>query len=512
LLVGGSMLGAGWVARNAAHIEERMRERLSLRSASIAIVLVVLAATTVLAAGGHWQPSFVDAETDYLAQIRRLADTGALDDAIGFPRTAGLGGQVALAALADRVDARAAHFVDRGVLVAIAALLVASMIWRRHGVGLGLLLLPVVVIAIPAFPDDPSPRWSLVTLFLGAALALERARARQAEHGALPVVLVLAAMVTLRHAAAIFALAMCFELWRTSRGWPRPPRWIPMVVVASAIVLPYLIAMARAAAAGPLDPGLGSRYLAGASSRILLAVGAGAILAVLFALGTRRSATSARFAMLASCAGIASAGLLVPTLPALWEYLVPAGIAGTLLFCTVALGEPNGVDAADSNGAPAGPSLASAMILATVLAGVIALTRFPLGALGSWPARLGTSIADARALGDATPAMASSVAADYARIQATIPTGARLGIWVTRPDLVDHASHHVVDLRTADGRACQDAERLHRRSKACARLASLLRGLDVSYVLISEDALPVPAALSPGSSADGGSIYAVRVR
>jgi hypothetical protein len=461
VIAGGCVVGAGWAWRRSVTITEGLRSRLRAGTVAIAIVVTAFAAFSVLAAAGHWQGPFVDAETSYLGQIRRLADTGGLDDAVGFPRATGLGGQIALAAIVDGVDARAGHLVDRGILFVVAMILVVTTIRRRHGIGFALLAVPMFMLAIPAMPDDMAPRWSLVVLILGAALTLDRARERQAAGSAVLVLITVAAAITLRHAAAVFAVVLIAALVRTSRTWPRPVRWRVPAAVLAIIILPYVVAMARASA-GP-DP----RFVV-AGVRFLTAAGLAGVVALLFALAVPRTASTAslRAAMLAACAGIAGAGLLAPSAAALWQGVLPFAIAAVLLLCILTIGEPSDEEA------PGRPALGVAVIITSLVGGALALARFPAGPLSPWPSRVAIMINDARALGEMPRGAATAAAVDYAAVQHTVPAGVRLAIWVDRPELVDHHSHAIIDLRTPG-----------------ARLDRRLATVQARFVLVSVDAL-----------------------
>jgi hypothetical protein len=436
LVVGGAAIGAGWIARRTDTLA-RQAERWGPRALVVGAVAAGCAVFVVLAAGGHWQGAFTDGDTDYLGQVRRLADTGALADGVGFPRVAGLGGQLALASIVDTIDPRAAHLADRGIMLLLAIAL-AMTARRRHASGVALAVIPVFLLALPGFPDDASPRWSLVVLFVGAVQTLERAHARQSHGNAVLALLVLAAAVTLRHAALGGAVVMAIAI--ASGGWGGRPRASTIILVFAAVLAPYLAAAALAGA-GDGSPAF-TGFAHGLVPRTAITAAAGLVLGLLFAAATPGSTT--RTGILALAAGAALIGPLSPSLATAIATLVAFGLAMVVLLLVGVLADPAD---AELVGIPvARPTLGSLTIVATLLIGALALARFPTGALAPWPSRLLTAINDVRALGETPRGPRSALARRYAEALALVPPGEPVAIAVDRPDLVDHAARTVVDV------------------------------------------------------------------
>src|SRR6185369_11289566 len=95
-----------------------------------AALLAALGTLAVLGAAGEPLARPFDDEGHVLAQLRRVLDTGALADPIGYPRRAGLGGQIALAAVAAGAGDAFARLVEPLALV-LALGLVGSRLGAR---------------------------------------------------------------------------------------------------------------------------------------------------------------------------------------------------------------------------------------------------------------------------------------------------------------------------------------------------------------------------------------------
>ena len=82
-----------------------------------AALLAALGTLTVLGAAGESLARPFDDEGHVLAQLRRVLDTGALADPIGYPRHAELGAQIALATVAAGAGDAFARLVEPLALV-----------------------------------------------------------------------------------------------------------------------------------------------------------------------------------------------------------------------------------------------------------------------------------------------------------------------------------------------------------------------------------------------------------
>ncbi|HVV83028.1 MAG TPA: hypothetical protein VHE35_08100, partial [Kofleriaceae bacterium] len=140
-----------------------------------------------------------------------------------------------------------------------------------------------------------------------------------------------------------------------------------------------------------------------------------------------------------------------------------------------------------------------AVVAAVGLTLAIATLRFPLGRPPlSWEDRLGRLVDGARALASG-PGDDRGARDAYARALAALPAGARIGLWVDRPDLVDYRGRAIVDLRTPALAACTGAVPRGTRWFApplasCRRLAALLPTLQLDDLVVAAAALPRPDA------------------
>lgn len=455
VIAAGSVLGTAWIWRNA---DRRIAGISAPRvGALLAIGFGVLVLTVlVLAAAGRWAGPFTDGDTDYLGQLRRLDDTGALADGFGFPRALGLGGQIAIAALSGPLDPRGCYVVDRGVLVivlVVLALAIPSRPLRRPAAVIA--ALPLALTAVAEYLTGMAPFASLVVLTVGALVTLDRARAeRPGPHLALAV-LTASAAATIAHPALVMALALLvaasarvIALGQEARVWR-----IRIAAITAAVIVPYLATAARAWATSPHAP---IRHAVPA----VIGAGAGiaAVLTLLAILAVRDR--SRRIVLTAACASVAAAGLVAPSMAALAGYALPIVAALALVVALSAL----------SGSTPLGTTA----IAITAVVGVLAAARFQAGgSLIGWRTRAVELIDDARAVGEVARADTTQLAARYAEAQGSVPAGVALAIWVDRPDLLQYDRNRVTDLR----------------APAARRLARALPHMHLDYVLV-DDAAP----------------------
>jgi hypothetical protein len=479
LATGGVGAGALWAMRRASRLAGAPLPRPTWAAAVPWLVAAALATVFVLGAAGAWSAPFLDEETGALGQLRRLADTGALGDAVGFPRAVGLGGHLALSALAAPLgDLRAAHLVDRGLLFAVV---LAGLAGSRPvaGASIGTLLVMLAAAAIPDYGADMAPRWALIALVLGAGATLARARRRRSPRLLVTAILMAAALVTIRHAGVgalvVIAAAALGEPLTTGRR--------RLAVVAAAVVAftvgPYLIAAVRAD-----GDGIGWRLLAqGVAPRIAIAAAVAAGLALLGGLAIPASrdddARSQRTTLTAIAASIAAAGLFSLAGSA-WQLMVTLATGWVIAVAAHAAATPVDDDAADGDRPGARPSWPLIVIAVTALTGGLAMARFAAGRPGlTWPRRMAVLLADARALGRAVPAGAE--AREHAVTMADVAADARVALWLDRPDLVDHRQRDIVDLRTAPALRCARAP----RGALCRDLDQVLARRDLLVVAVT---------------------------
>jgi hypothetical protein len=192
-----------------------------------------------------------------------------------------------------------------------------------------------------------------------------------------------------------------------------------------------------------------------------------------------------------ACASIAVTGLLQPAVGG-WQYALPIGVAVLLLLGLVFVADPVLPGEPEPH---RGPSLAGAVVASVLLVGLVAVPRFRVGRpLLSYTTRAAMALADARALADQPPARSTRLAVDFAAAQASVPAGARVGLFVDRADLVRYDTHPIIDLQTATMRRCLawwgDTAAFARPPASCRRATLAVRALEVRYLLVASSALP----------------------
>lgn len=419
------------------------RRRLARPSPGAAVAGLIAAAViglVIVAAAGRWTWPQRDAETDYAGEIRRLDDTGALDDAVGFPRALGLGGAIVLAAGTSPLDPRTGGLVDRGLGFALVVLLAVDAGRRRGRASRAPAViagcLPIVLSAVPDYLAGPTPLWSVVALVLAAIATLERA-ARKGLSGLLPTaVLVAAGAAALRHhvvpvAVATTASAVAIAGTLGARRWAA--RWLPLAALGA--LIGYVVALVVARADGALAVARPRGAVVG------VALGVAALGGVLTAVGLPKG--PCRAVVLGGWAAVGLAGVFAPNLVALGPELIPL-VLGLLL--AIVLDRLLAIPPLAPSTAPLA-GLGAASVLVTAVLGLVALARFAPGdPILGWSPKLAQMIDDARALGRVVDGPRSALAARYARAQDAVPAGTRLGIWVARADLVRFDAHEVTDL------------------------------------------------------------------
>lgn len=437
----GIVAGAAWLARRPAREVNVRRPPPAAALVAAALVAAALAALHVAAAAGL--VGLFDEESGYLGQLRRLADTGALADGTGFTRSFGLGGQLMLASLAAPLgDLAASAMVDRGVLFAVVLAWIVTA--GRRG-GFTALVVVLVTAAVPDFGPAMAPRWSILALVLGAAATLERADRLAAPRLIVVTLVLAAALATVRHAGAVFLLGLLPGALALARRDLAPAARrrgiVGSTAVIVAVIAPYVVA---ALDAGP------TIVIAPRGGGLILGALAGGLLALLAraattAAGAPRSATASLDACAATLAAVSA---LLP-LAAAWRAAVVLVAAWLVLVAALALSDQGDRD-------PAPSSLALAVIASVAITAGLALGRFPLGReLPAWSQRVGTMLSDARALDAAR--VSGDERARHGAVLRGIPPSARIGLWLERPDLVDHRGHQIHDLRNTTARACLDA-------------------------------------------------------
>lgn len=444
LVLAGAVAHAGDLAlrfRDARTGVERALRSGVVRYWVIPVALIaVLAVVHVLASAGEASQRPFDDEANVTLQVERLAQTGTLDDALGFPRTAQLGGHVALSALVTPfADAGALRVVDLGIgFVLVLALACAWVRPRDPRSAIWATLIVVVASAFRIPWHDPAPLW--IPAGLIAALVGTVEGSPRTTRSAIPIALIAGALGALRHELApIAATFVIVEWWRGRRPLREDVVRLAVLAGALAVAAPYAVARTLAwthvdAAAGALVAQRHGSELAALGLAIAIAA---AVVPVLL-LAVRELDASARWFAWAGAIGLAAvASGAIGQRPYAYRFLWPVIVAG-LVVVAAAVARREGL-------------LKIAMVVAFLACMVV---RDDAAAFGrtAWAQRYYLLMLDAEYARHAAP-----TGGGYDRVMAAIPAGDTVAVWVARPELLDLARNHIVDLRTPRIAALRDA-------------------------------------------------------
>ena len=408
-------------------------------------VLAVLAIIQILGAAGDLDTRAFDDDCNVFAQLRRLADTGALADPIGYPRGLQLGGGLGLAALANVVgDAHTIRMLDALGFVLVVAFAIARLRSSPFG-PMWATLLCFAAAAFATASADPVVVWIPAGLILALFEVDE----------VIPAALLAAALIALRLAFLPVALVGVIA---ASRREPR--RMLVIALIALAALAPYVVARLEAWAGVSAVvhaialPSRGS--LAGPLGAFILIAVLATPLVLLVASGLRWHA----FATVVGIAAVAS-HLTGTRYDA--RFMWPIG-AAFIIALAVRLGR------------------ASVASVATMIVGLLACLvihegQDTPGRLG-WYRRTYDLVNNIEYLRHAR--LGTSPDSD---ILDSVPRGATIAVWVTRPEQLDYREHRIVDLRTPRLAAL----RARRASPRAPQFELLLGELHARYLLVEDD-------------------------
>jgi len=463
LVFAGVAVHSSWLGMRFAHYTGRVEAGLAEpRSWLVPTALLVGVGTLlVLGAGSGSLARPFDDEGHVLAQLRRLLDTGTLGDPVGYPRRAQLGAQVALAAIASGAGDGAPGILEPLALVLALGLAVAQIRARAAGAALWSVVLVVAALALALAPTDPLPCWTAV----GFIVALYVMLGEDGSPPALPLAITAGALIALRYELApIAAVAVIAAWWRRRHDHHRTAILIGSVF---AIGFPYLVTrmlawrsvplIAHAQLAPPPQTVLVLRLVIAAA----IAAPAACVLRLVLpdSRAMRTAATATAVALGALAAHVTSTGLYAMRLA--W----PIAIAFTIIL-VIELARRHAMNVA-------------AVICSLVLCILIYEGREAPGRL-RWSRRMATAATSIEYL-MRPPA---GGAAPYADLLAAVPAGATIAVWVSSPEQLDYARHHIIDLRTPIGARL----RRHRWGSHASRLESLVGAVSASYLLLEADA------------------------
>ena len=394
--------------------------------AAVIGLTVIMVLVQLAAAAGARHADFADGDAYLLGPLARMAQTGEPGDG-GALHGAGLGGSVIVTSLGWALDDwRASHAVDSG----LAFGLTIALAFGLRGTGplrrwLGVTIAALAV-TVPELPPDLAPRWTVVALVLATYATWRRAADTDAPRLFAAAALAAAAAAAVRHGALALAAVAVIAA--------PPRRRAAAAAVVGLGLLPYLLIAFGAGAGVAVSP-----------SRLAVA-GAGAL--VMWAAltsATRELADRPLDLVLAAlAAGLAVTAAAAPSWIAAALFAVPVILAIVLLFVIAALRPLAG-------GMPRLTPAALVALVSVVMA--FSAVRVKFGSPSyQWGDRLAARIDAVRALSARELLPDARERAAYTTAFAAIPTGARVGIWVDRADLVDYRAHAIVDLRRPPSR------------------------------------------------------------
>jgi hypothetical protein len=423
-----------------------------------AALLAGLGALVVLGAAGDRFPHPFDDDGHLVAQLRRVLDTGALADPIGYPRAGGLGGQIALAAVAAGAGDGFGHAVDALALVLALGLAAVRIGAADRTAALWAVILIAAGFALALAPADPLPCWTAV----GLVVALH-AMLGEPDPPALPLALTAGALIALRYELLPIAAVAVIAAWWDRRRAHR--RTALLAVGVAWVVAPLAI---ERAAAWRSVPGFVHAQLAGpAQGSLALRVALAAVIAGPAALVLRLALPdrASRWAAVATAVALGAVAAHVTgsggySLRLIWPIAIAFAI--TLVIELAREGH-------------SGPA---ALIASLALCLVIYDGSQATGRRRWWyrMAEAATSI-------DYLQRPPADPADPYAPLFAQVPADAIVAVWVAEPERLDYAHHRIFDLRTPAGARLRE----HHWKAHAGKLAPLLAGIGASFLLIEDD-------------------------
>lgn len=431
-----------------------------------AILVAAIGAVHVLGAAGAVTLRPFDDDGHVLAQVRRLLDTGTLADAVGYARASQLGASVAFgglaAALGDLVFVRV---VDALGFVLVLVLVCRAIRVRDAATSLGAGIVIVTLAVIALRWPDPSPLWLPIALALALAQTVEVDVADAAM--LMPAGLLAGALTALRLEWMPFAVILAAAAWRP-RAHPHSRLVRAGVLLAAMlfVTMPYLFA--RVTAWSRLTEAV-TAMVVPARRRFALAALIVAVVVAVARLLLGRASWLVRWSTFAMIASLVCVLCEVTSTPPYYSTYVWPLVAATMLILFV--------DAA-SREATHVSGLLLVLATAAVLFGYEARLAHSRDRITT---RYGELVADLEFARSAHVREATDP--DYRRLLALVP-GARVAIWVVRPEQIDYANHAIVDLRVP---------RLARRRARpwqpdnVDSIIKVLRAMRLRYLLVEDD-------------------------
>jgi hypothetical protein len=430
-----------------------------------AALLAGLGTLAVLAAAADPLAQPFDDDGHVVAQLRRVLDTGALGDPIGYPRSTQLGAQIALAAVASGAGDGFARIVDALAMMLALGLAVSRIGGRDPGSALWAVILIAAAFALALAPGDPLPCWTAV----GLTLALYAMLSDTEPAPALPLAITAGALIALRHELAPIAAVAVIAAWWSRRTDHR--RTAVLLGGVCGVSLPFVVARMLAWRSVPLIAhAAGPPELA-----LVLRLALAAAIAAPAACVLRLALPDSRALRWAALATVVALGAIAAQVTGAGPY--SRGLAWPI---AIAFAITVAVELARTRWS--GPA---ALVTSLVLCVVVAEGRAAPGPL-RWSHRLA----------DATTTIAylahppAEPPEPYSALLASVPTGATVAVWVIEPERLDYADHRIIDLRTPAGARLRgdhwSRDPANLRSSTGAALEAVLAALPTSFLLIED--------------------------
>lgn len=425
----------------------------------IIAALVALGLVHVVGSAGDINGRAFDDDGNVFAQVKRLVDTGALTDRIGFPRTTQLGGAITLDALATIAgDVRYARMMDALELILFLALVCSRIRTRDATSAIWAAFVVLLTSALSLLQSEPTPMWT--TTALGVAVVATVETTTDDQRTAIPAALLAGALVTVRMELAPFAIVGFFAAWWAAGGFGRSLAWL--TGLALVVIAPYVLV--RSFAVGHVEAASHGSLIARIGMFVPIAIVASSILLLPFDDRTRAQRAVA-WGTGAAIAGVASQ--LVGERAVAVQYLWPIA----LIYVSKLVIE---LSRGDRSIVPAG-----AMITAVVAIVMINDGRETPGR-PRWSHRYEELVYGVHYLHtrDVEP-----TGNPYASALASVPLGARVAVWVASPEKLDYEQFDIVDLRTPRIAPL----RKHDFAPHDSRLATLVAATHADYLLVEGD-------------------------
>jgi hypothetical protein len=432
-----------------------------------ALALAGLGAVAVLGAADDPIARPFDDEGHAPAQLRRVLDTGALADPIGYPRRSQLGGQIALAAVASGAGDGVAEIIEKLALVLALGLAISRIGARDPVAALWAVVLVVAAFALALAPTDPLPCWTAVGLIVALYVMLGDADPPPA----LPLAVTAGALIALRYEFAPIAAVAVITAWLRRRN--DHPRTAILIGGVFAVAFPFLVTrmvawrsvpmMAQAMLALPHQAPVVVRL---AIAALIALPTAGLLHLILPGHGALRAP------VLATAVALGAVAI----------HLVGAGPYALRLTWPIAIGFAIALVIELARSRAAG---AAALVTALALCAVIYEGREAPGRL-RWARRLATAASGIEYL-QRPAGVADGV---YAELLAKVPPDVIVAVWVSAPEQLDYASHRIIDLRVP----VVARMRRHRSDSQRSQLEPLLAQLSAGFLLLEGDDLRLQRA------------------